>query len=120
MANTNNSSKVLEYIDQFIQQQEDLIVKAKAARDFFAAIGEAPGLAYKYRIPSRSGDTRPPHIVTVTKDEINCTCPAGSNDKMCWAMKGIEEAVNRAGSIDIGEMGSFYDGQYTIRYWERA
>ena len=106
MPNTNNSAKVLEYIDQFIQQQEDLIFKAKAARDFFAAIGETPGLTFQYRIPSRSGAARPPHIVTVKQDEINCTCPAGSNDKMCWAMKGIEEAIRREGSIDIGERGA--------------
>ena len=29
MPNTNNSAKVLEYIDQFIQQQEDLILRLR-------------------------------------------------------------------------------------------
>jgi len=114
----SDTDKVLRYIDEFIRQQEDLIFKAKAARDFFASLSEMIVKPFKYSVPSRSGGK--PHIVTVDMHEINCSCPAGGNGRKCWAMTGIGEAVLYKGSANLGKNGGFHDNRYEWRTWERV
>jgi hypothetical protein len=113
----SNTAKVLEYIDAFIAQQEMLIKKAEAARDFFASFEAVYTKPFKYSVPSRSGGK--PHIVTVDMNEINCSCPAGGNGRKCWAMTGIGEAVLYKGSANLGKNGGFHDNRFEWRTWER-
>jgi hypothetical protein len=114
----SDTARVLELIDAFIAQQEMLIKKAEAAREFFASLESAYTAPFKYSVPSRSGGK--PHIVTVDTNEINCSCPAGGNGRKCWAMTGIGEKVLMFGSANIGQSGGFYDNRFEWRTWERV